>query len=77
MNGGWLALIVVCLVVGVLIGGITALTGLEMPWWSWVIVGVVVATLTSVWEAYNRKKKAPGETVVETEVEEEVRESDE
>ena len=73
----WLGLIVLCLVFGVVIGVITGFAGVEMPWWSWVIVGVVVATLTSVWEAYNRKKKAPGETVVETEVEEEVRESDE
>ncbi|MFZ9668532.1 MAG: hypothetical protein ACO3CR_01585 [Solirubrobacterales bacterium] len=72
----WLGLIAVCLVVGIVIGLITGLAGVEMPWWSWVIVGVVIATVTSIWEAYGRRKNAPGETVVEEEVEEEVRESE-
>lgn len=72
----WLGLIAVCLVVGIVIGLITGFAGVEMPWWSWVIVGVVIATVTSIWEAYGRRKNAPGETVVEEEVEEEVRESE-
>lgn len=77
MSGSWLALIVVCLVVGIVIGVITGLAGVEMPWWSWVIVGLVIATVTSAWEAYGRRRKSPGEPVVEEEVEAEVRESDE
>lgn len=73
----WLGVAVVCVLIGLVIGVVTGFAGVEMSWWYFVIVGVVVATISSVWEAYNRKKKAPGETVVEAEVEEEVREPQE
>lgn len=73
----WLGVAVVCILIGLVIGVVTGFAGVEMSWWYFVIVGVVVATIASVWEAYGRRKKAPGETEVETVVEEEVRESDE
>lgn len=63
----WLGPIVVCLVIGVVIGVVTGVAGVETSWWYFVIVGLVVATLASVWEAYRRRKKAPGETEVEEE----------
>ena len=66
MSGrSWLALIVVAVVVGLVVGVIAGFLGLEMPWWSWAIVGAVVAAIASGWEAYRRRKKAPGQTEVE------------
>ncbi len=60
-----LVLIVVSLAVGLVVGVMAGLFGLEMPWWYWAIVGGAVAVITSVWEAYSRRKKALGQTEVE------------
>lgn len=66
MSGkNWLSLIVVSVVVGLVVGVVAGIFGLEMPWWSWAIVGAVVAVITSAWEAYGRRKKALGQTEVE------------
>ena len=66
MSGrSWLALIFVYLVIGLVVGVIAWFFGVEMPWWSWAIVGVVIAAISSAWEAYRRRKKAPGQTEVE------------
>jgi Flp pilus assembly protein TadB len=62
-----LALIVVSVAVGLVVGVVAGFFGLEMPWWSWAIVGAVVAVITSAWEAYGRRKKALGQTEVEEE----------
>lgn len=64
-GSSWLVLIIVSLVVGLVVGVIAGLFGLEMPWWSWAIVGAAVVVITSVWEAYSRRKKAPGQTELE------------
>lgn len=66
MSGSnWLALIVVSLTVGIVVGVVAAFFGVEMPWWSWAIVGVVVVAISSAWEAYRRRNKGPGQTEVE------------
>ena len=73
-----LVLFVVAVLVGLVWGLISGFLGWpETPWWHFAILGLLVAIITSAWEVRSRRKKAPGETVVETEVEEEVRESDE
>lgn len=59
-GSSWLALIGVSVVVGLVVGVIAGLFGLEMPWWSWAIVGVVIVASSSAWEAYRRRKKAQG-----------------
>lgn len=64
-GSSWLALIVVSLVVGIVVGVVAAFFGVEMPWWSWAIVGVVVVAISSAWEAYRRRNKGPGQTEVE------------
>lgn len=64
-GSSWLVLIIVALVVGLVVGVIAGLFGLEMPWWSWAIVGAAVAVITSAWEAYSRRKKALGQTELE------------
>lgn len=64
-GGSWFALIIVALVVGLVVGVIARLFGLEMLWWSWAIVGAAVVVITSTWEAYSRRKKALGQTEVE------------
>ena len=66
-GSNWLALIVVSLVVGIVVGVVAGFFGLEMemPWWSWAIVGVVVVAISSAWEAYRRRNKGPGQTEVE------------
>ena len=69
-----LVLFVVAVVVGLVWGLISGFLGWpETPWWYFAILGLLVAIITSAWEVRSRRKKAPGETVVE----EEVRESDE
>jgi membrane protein implicated in regulation of membrane protease activity len=66
MSGkNWLSLIVVSVVVGLVVGVVAGIFGLEMPWWSWAIVGVAVVSISSSWEAYRRRKKTPGQTEVE------------
>ncbi len=66
MSGrSWLVLIVVSVAFGLVVGVVAGFFGLEMPWWSWAIVGVVIAAISSAWEAYRRRKKAPGQTEVE------------
>jgi Flp pilus assembly protein TadB len=66
MSGkNWLSLIVVSVVVGLVVGVVAGIFGLEMPWWSWAIVGVVVVAISSAWEAYRRRNKGPGQTEVE------------
>lgn len=64
-GSNWLALIVISLGVGIVVGVVTGFFGLEMPWWSWAIVGVVVVAISSAWEAYRRRNKGPGRTEVE------------
>lgn len=61
----WLALIVVAVVVGLVVGVVAGLFGLEMPWWSWAIIGAAIAAISSAWEAHRRRKKAPGQTETE------------
>ena len=60
----WLGVAVVCLVIGVVIGLVTGFAGVEMSWWYFLVVGVLVATIASVWEAYSRRKKASSQTEV-------------
>lgn len=68
MSGkNWLTLIVVSVVVGLVVGLVAGIFGLEMPWWSWAIVGAVIAAISSAWEASRRRKKTPGQTEVEEE----------
>ena len=62
-----LVLIVVSIMVGLVVGVVAGFFGLELPWWSWAIVGGAVAVITSTWEAYSRRKKALGQTEVEEE----------
>jgi len=63
----WLGVVGVCLVLGLVIGVITGVAGVEMSWWYFVIIGVLVATIASVWEAHGRRKKASSQTEVEEE----------
>lgn len=66
MSGkNWLTLIVVSVVVGLVVGLVAGIFGLEMPWWSWAIVGVAVVTISSAWEAYRRRKKTSDQTEVD------------
>lgn len=65
LGRNWLALIVISLGVGIVVGVVAGSFGLEMPWWSWAIVGVVVVAISSAWEAYRRRNKGPGQTEVE------------
>lgn len=66
MSGSnWLVLIAVSVAVGLVVGLVAGFFGLEMPWWSWAIVGVAIAAIASAWEAYRRQKNAPGQTEVE------------
>jgi membrane protein implicated in regulation of membrane protease activity len=64
-GSNWLAVIVISLGVGFVVGVVAGFFGLEMPWWSWAIVGVAVVVISSAWEAYRRRKKTPGQTEVE------------
>ena len=65
LGRNWLALIVISLGVGIVVGVVAGSFGLEMPWWSWAIVGVAVVAISSAWEAYRRRNKGPGQTEVE------------